>query len=90
VASVPLFIMLSVILWWGMLRMVAIWIGYLQIRKPVFCPAPKGKTVAIYTTSSPGEPLSMFDKTLAACAQTQISSALPTCWTIHRTHVSKK
>ena len=69
VASVPLFIILSVILWWGMLRMVIIWISYLQIRKPVFRPAPQGKTVAIYTTSSPGEPLSMFDKTLAACAQ---------------------
>jgi cellulose synthase (UDP-forming) len=69
VASVPLFILLSVILWWGILRMVIIWINYLHIKKPVSHPAPAGKRVAIFTTSSPGEPLSMFDKTLAACAK---------------------
>ncbi len=69
VASLPLFVVLSAILWWSMLRMIIIWINYLHISKPVPRPAPKGKRVAIFTTSSPGEPLSMFDKTLAACAR---------------------
>ncbi|TDH19742.1 glycosyltransferase [Segetibacter sp. 3557_3] len=68
VVSLPLFILLSIIFWWGVLRMVILWISYLLIKVPVTPPAPEGLQVAIFTTSSPGEPLSMFEKTLAACA----------------------
>lgn len=69
VASLPLFIILSLILWWGILRMALLWISYMRISKPPRVPARKDLQVAIFTTSSPGEPLSMFEKTLAACAR---------------------
>lgn len=68
IASLPLYIVLSIIFWWGMLRMIILWISYLKITVPKSKPAPKNLTVAIFTTSSPGEPLSMFEKTLEACA----------------------
>ena len=68
VASLPLFILLSLLIWYGIIRMILIWINYLRIKKPEFIEPEKGLTVAIFTTSSPGEPLNMFDKTLEACA----------------------
>lgn len=68
IASLPLYIVLSFAFWWGMLRMVIVWISYLKIKVPVRKPVPAGMRVAIFTTSSPGEPLSMFEKTLEACA----------------------
>src|SRR6266540_446906 len=49
--------------------MIVLWTSYLNIRVPAPKPAPPGLRVAIFTTSSPGEPLSMFEKTLAACAK---------------------
>lgn len=67
--SVPLFIILSLIIWYGIIRMLFIWINYLGIKKPEYIAPKKNLKVAIFTTSSPGEPLSMFDKTLEACAQ---------------------
>lgn len=68
VESIFLFVMLSLIIWYGIARVILIWINYLRIKKPEFVPAEQGLKVAIFTTSSPGEPLSMFDKTLEACA----------------------
>jgi cellulose synthase (UDP-forming) len=68
VANVFLFILLSLIFWWGIIRMVILWCSYFQISIPEEKPAPKDYRVAIFTTSSPGEPLSMFEKTLQACA----------------------
>jgi len=68
VESLPLFILLSFIFWYGLLRLALIWINYLGIRKPKAIKALEGLRVAIFTTSSPGEPLSMFEKTLEACA----------------------
>lgn len=68
VASLPLFVLLSLITWYALLRMILIWINYLGIAKPTPIQAEQGLKVAIFTTSSPGEPLSMFDKTLEACA----------------------
>lgn len=68
-ASWPLFIVLSLIFWWGILRAVILWLSYLSIQKPARRPAKPGLRVAIFTTSSPGEPLSMFEKTLEACAR---------------------
>ena len=69
VASVFLFILLSAIFWWAMLRMFILWLGYLHAYVPEKIAAPEGLSVAIFTTSSPGEPLSMFEKTLVACKQ---------------------
>lgn len=69
VASLPLFLVLTLIFWWGIIRMLILWISYYRIRKPLKNPAPPGLSVAIFTTSSPGEPLSMFETTLAACAR---------------------
>ncbi len=69
VVSLPLFILLSIIFWWGMARTIVVWISYIGIKKPEVRPAKRGHSVAIFTTSSPGEPLSMFEKTLAACAR---------------------
>jgi cellulose synthase (UDP-forming) len=67
VASLPLYIILSLALWYGMSRIVLGWINLLLLGKPKHIPAPDGLSVAIFTTSSPGEPLSMFEVTLAAC-----------------------
>lgn len=69
IGSLVLYSLLTFILWWSMLRMVIVWINYLGIRRPSWHPPAKERTVAIFTTSSPGEPLSMFDKTLEACAR---------------------
>ena len=69
VANLGLFILLSLVFWYGILRLVLIWINYLAIKKPDHKQAKAGFSVAIFTTSSPGEPLSMFEKTLAACAR---------------------
>jgi len=65
-----LFFLLSAAFWWSVLRLVIIWIGLLKIQKPEPPPPPlPGLRVAIFTTSSPGEPAEMFEKTLAACAR---------------------
>ena len=67
IGNIWLFTVLSATFWYGIARLVLIWINYLRIDKPKAIPAPAGLSVAIFTTSSPGEPLSMFEKTLAAC-----------------------
>lgn len=69
VGNIFLFFLLSLILWYGMLRLIIIWINYLGIKRPVKIEAKQGLKVAIFTTSSPGEPLSMFEKTLEACSK---------------------
>jgi cellulose synthase (UDP-forming) len=67
VASPVLFVVLSLAFWYGVGRMLVGWINYAALAKPRHRPAPEGLRVAIFTTSSPGEPLAMFEKTLAAC-----------------------
>ena len=69
VASLPLFLLLTFVFWWGLVRTVIVWMSYLRIGKPQRVAPADGLRVAIFTTSSPGEPLSMFEKTLAACAR---------------------
>jgi cellulose synthase (UDP-forming) len=64
-----LYVVLSLALWYGVLRLVLGWINLAAVRAPEHRPAPQGLRVAIFTTSSPGEPLAMFEKTLAACAR---------------------
>lgn len=69
VAQPALYIALSIAFWYGLSRIVLGWINYAAIAAPGRPPAPPGRSVAIFTTSSPGEPLAMFEKTLAACAR---------------------
>jgi cellulose synthase (UDP-forming) len=69
VGSGALFVLLSFIFWYGLLRIILIWINYIGVKRPEI-PVPEEKlSVAIFTTSTPGEPLTMFEKTLEACAQ---------------------
>lgn len=65
----PLYVLLSLAIWYGISRMVLGWINLLGLRRPEHRPPPEGLSVAIFTTSSPGEPLDMFETTLAACAR---------------------
>ncbi len=69
VAVPVLFALLSVAFWYGISRVVLGWINYAAIAKPVRRDATRGKSVAIFVTSSPGEPPSMFEKTLDACSR---------------------
>lgn len=69
IGNLGLFLLLSMLFWYGLGRLILIWINYLGIDKPAPRKAEPGLKVAIFTTSSPGEPLSMFDKTLEACAR---------------------
>lgn len=64
-----LYMLLSLAFWYSISRLILIWINYLRIKKAPKTAAPPGLKVAIFTTSSPGEPLEMFEKTLAACAR---------------------
>lgn len=64
-----LFVALSLAFWYGIVRLVLGWVNYLAIARVPHRPAPAGLSVAIFTTSSPGEPLAMFERTLAACAR---------------------
>ncbi len=67
IGNIWLFILLSLLFWYGIARLILIWINYLGIKKQEPVAAIPGLSVAIFTTSSPGEPLAMFEKTLAAC-----------------------
>lgn len=68
ISVLPLYVVLSLALWYGISRIVIGWVNFAAIRRPQHR-EPKGHLrVAIFTTSSPGEPLEMFEKTLAACA----------------------
>jgi cellulose synthase (UDP-forming) len=64
-----LYVLLTLAVWYGMSRMVLGWVNLVAAAAPEHVPAPPGKRVAIFTTSSPGEPLEMFETTLAACAR---------------------
>ncbi|MGM5630476.1 glycosyltransferase [Apibacter raozihei] len=67
VAYTYLFVILSTFFWYEMIRIILIWINYLRIKKPVIVPEPKkGLSVAVFTTSAPGEPISMFENTFKA------------------------
>ena len=69
IGNPTLYIILSLAVWYSIARLILIWINYLGIKKPPHIDATEGLTVAIFTTSSPGEPLAMFEKTLEACAK---------------------
>ncbi len=69
VESPLLFALLSLALWYGVGRVLLGWINLLKLRVVPDRTSPPGLSVAIFTTSSPGEPLEMFEHTLAACAR---------------------
>jgi len=61
-----LFVLLSFATWYGISRIVVGWYSAFHIEQPPPRDAPPGLRVAIFTTSSPGEPYEMFVRTLAA------------------------
>jgi cellulose synthase (UDP-forming) len=69
VADPAVFVALSLAFWYGISRIVLGWINYLAIARPRHRAAPAGLSVAIFTTSSPGEPIDMFVRTLEACGR---------------------
>ena len=62
-----LFVLLSLAFWYAVSRIVLGWVNYAALARPDHRHAPAGRSVAIFTTSAPGEPLAMFERTLAAC-----------------------
>ncbi|MGZ8833127.1 MAG: glycosyltransferase family 2 protein, partial [Thermoanaerobaculia bacterium] len=69
VNNVALFVLLSVATWYGISRMMIGWYNAFHVDQPDPVAAPPGLRVAIFTTSSPGEPYDMFVRTLAAARQ---------------------
>lgn len=67
VAQPLLYALLSLAFWYGVSRIVLGWVNYAALAKPPARKAPEGLRVAIFTTSTPGEPLAMFERTLEAC-----------------------
>ncbi|MGZ8829307.1 MAG: glycosyltransferase family 2 protein [Thermoanaerobaculia bacterium] len=69
VNNVALFVLLSLATWYGISRMMIGWYNAFHVDQPDPVAAPPGLRVAIFTTSSPGEPYDMFVRTLAAARQ---------------------
>lgn len=67
IGTLWLFVVMSFCFWYSIVRLILIWVNYLKVWKPEHITPPDNLSVAIFTTSSPGEPLEMFEKTLAAC-----------------------
>jgi len=61
-----LFVLLSFATWFGVFRIMVGWYNIFHIDHPEPVPAGDGLRVAIFTTSTPGEPYEMFVRTLAA------------------------
>jgi Glycosyltransferases, probably involved in cell wall biogenesis len=66
VNNVVLFVLLSTATWYGVFRIMVGWYNAFHVEQPLHIPAPDGLSVAVFTTSSPGEPYEMFVRTLAA------------------------
>ena len=67
IANLSLFLLLTLFFFYGLFRVAIIWINYLRISAPEEVPEPKKNlSVAVFTTSAPGEPLSMFENTFKA------------------------
>jgi cellulose synthase (UDP-forming) len=64
-----LFALLSLATWYGISRICIGWYNVFHIEQPVPRTASPGRSVAIFTTSSPGEPYAMFERTLAAARE---------------------
>ena len=66
VSNVALFVLLSAAVWYGVSRILVGWYNAFHLEQPAPRVAPDGLRVAVFTTSSPGEPFEMFVRTLAA------------------------
>jgi cellulose synthase (UDP-forming) len=66
VGNGPLFVLLSAAVWYGVFRILVGWYNFFHIDQPPAKTAPDGLSVAVFTTSSPGEPYEMFVRTLDA------------------------
>lgn len=64
-----LFVLLSLATWYGIFRILVGWYNLFHLEQPEGRCAPAGKSIAIFTTSSPGEPYEMFVRTLAAARE---------------------
>jgi cellulose synthase (UDP-forming) len=64
-----LFALLSLATWYGILRLLIGWYNAFHIEQPQPLAAPEGLSVAIFTTSAPGEPYEMFVRTLGAARE---------------------
>lgn len=64
-----LFALLSLATWYGVFRIIVGWYNAFHIEHPPYIEAPEGMKVAIFITSSPGEPYEMFVETLEAARQ---------------------
>ncbi len=69
VNNLPLFILLSGATWYGIVRLMVGWYNAFHVEQPDPVVAPDGLSVAIFTTSAPGEPYDMFVRTLAAARE---------------------
>lgn len=69
VNNVALFVVLSAATWYGISRLLIGWYNAFHIDQPDPIAPPPALRVAIFTTSSPGEPYGMFVRTLAAAHQ---------------------
>jgi cellulose synthase (UDP-forming) len=69
VNSLTLFVLLSFATWYGVFRILVGWYNLFHVDQPEPIAAPPGLSVAIFTTSSPGEPYEMFVRTLAAARE---------------------
>ncbi|HET7712667.1 MAG TPA: glycosyltransferase family 2 protein [Thermoanaerobaculia bacterium] len=66
VGNAILFALLSFATWYGVTRIVIGWYNVFHVHQPDFVPATEGRSVAVFITSSPGEPYEMFVRTLTA------------------------
>jgi cellulose synthase (UDP-forming) len=66
VSNPVLFVLLSAAVWYGVFRILVGWYNLFHIHQPPSKRAPEGLSVAVFTTSSPGEPYEMFVRTLEA------------------------
>lgn len=67
IANIFLFSILSTFFWYENIRIVFVWINYLRTKNPKEVPSPEPSlSVAVFTTSAPGEPLEMFENTFKA------------------------
>lgn len=69
VNNLTLFVLLSFATWYGVFRVMVGWYNVFHIDQPEPVQAREGRSVAIFTTSAPGEPYEMFVRTLAAARQ---------------------
>jgi len=69
VNQVVLFVLLSLATWYGIFRVIVGWYNSFHLDQPEPVTAPEGLSIAIFTTSSPGEPYEMFVRTLASARE---------------------